>query len=88
MMNLKIISIRPVPKGSGKTIARFDLELDGSMRVYGLVLREYPDGVRTIAGPQSEGRRFATFIPEVAEKITKLASNAYEGTNAYVSIAS
>jgi|GEM_PF-3263054 len=87
-MNLKIISIRPVPKGSGKTIARFDLEVEGGLRMYGLVLREHPDGARSVAGPQFEGRRFATFIPEVAEKITKLASNAYEGTNAYVSIAS
>ncbi len=78
-MTMRIVAIRPVPKGTGKTIARFDLEVEGGLRMYGLVLREHPDGVRAIAGPQCEGRRFATFLPEVATQITKLASEAYEG---------
>ncbi|MGH6774584.1 hypothetical protein [Brucella tritici] len=78
-MTIRIVSIRPVPKGASKTIARFDLEVDGGLRIYGLVLREYPDGARSIAGPQCDGRRFATFLPDVASQITKLASQAYEG---------
>lgn len=81
-MTMRIISIRPVPKGAGKTVARFDLEIDGGLRIYGLILREHPEGTRTIAGPQCDGRRFATFLPEVANRITKLASHAYEGTYA------
>lgn len=80
---MKILQIRPVPKGTGKTIARFDLEINGGLRMYGLILREQPDGWRAIAAPQLEGRRFATFLPEVAAQITELASAAYDGgTNA------
>lgn len=68
-----------MPKGTGKTIARFDLEINGGLRMYGLVLREQPDGWRAIAAPQSDGRRFATFLPEIAAQITELASAAYDG---------
>lgn len=74
---MKILQIRPVPKDTGKTIARFDLEINGGLRMYGLVLRELPDGYRTIAGPQLDGRRFATFLPEIAAQITTIASDAY-----------
>jgi hypothetical protein len=65
-MSMRIVAIRPVPKGAGKTIARFDLEVEGGLRMYGLVLREHSDGARAIAGPQFGGRRFATFLPDVA----------------------
>lgn len=76
-----ILSIRPA-YGSGRNIARFDVEIGGSIRLYGLLLREFPDGARRIAGPQSDGRHFATFLPEIASEITAAASLALEGQHA------
>lgn len=80
-MNIRILDIRPVPPGAGRTIARFDLEIDGCIRLYGLILRELPDGSKRIAGPQESGRRFATFLPDIAEKIIE-AIAIFEGPNA------
>jgi hypothetical protein len=50
--------------------------------LYGLLLREFPDGGRRIVGPQVDGRHFATFLPEIASEITDAASTALEGRHA------
>ncbi|NGN44340.1 hypothetical protein G6N74_25030 [Mesorhizobium sp. CGMCC 1.15528] len=81
-MSPKILSIRPVPSGAGRTIARFDVELGGNIRLYGLLLREFPDGTRRIVGPQSDGRHFVTFLPCIAAEITSAASRELEGQHA------
>ena len=80
---MKILNIRPAPAGAGgRTLARFDVELGGNIRLYGLLLREFPDGTRRIAGPQSDGRHFVTFLPDIAAEITAAASTAFEGLHA------
>lgn len=82
-MTPRILSIRPAPSGAGgKNIARFDVELGGNIRLYGLILREFPDGARRIVGPQLDGRHFVTFLPDIASEITAAASTAFEGRNA------
>jgi hypothetical protein len=77
-MTPRILSIRPT-YGGGKNIARFDVELNGTLRLYGIILREFPDGTRRIVGPQCDGRHFVTFLPEVASAMTTAASIALEG---------
>jgi hypothetical protein len=82
-MTPRILAIRPAPAGAGgKNIARFDVEIGGNIRLYGLLLREFPDGTRRISGPQSDGRHFATFLPDIASAITSAASSAFEGQHA------
>ena len=80
-MTPTILSIRPT-YGGGHNIARFDVELGGCVRLYGLLLREFPDGTRRTVGPQSDGRHFATFLPKIASEITAAASIALEGQHA------
>lgn len=80
---MKILSIRPLPHGGGdRNLARFDVEVNGNIRLYGLLLHQFPDGTRRIAGPQSNGRHFVTFLPDIAAEITNAASIAYEGRDA------
>ncbi|TIN37612.1 MAG: hypothetical protein E5Y32_26470 [Mesorhizobium sp.] len=74
--------MRPEPPGCGSVIARFDIALTDSCRLYGLKLVEKPDGRRMTYSPQS-GVRLATFTPALAEEITRAASVALGGLNAY-----
>ena len=80
---MKILSIRPLPHGGGeKNLARFDVEISEHLRLYGLLLRQWPDGTRRIAAPQANGRHMATFHSALAAEITDFASSAFEGLNA------
>ncbi|KQZ99567.1 hypothetical protein ASD64_14645 [Mesorhizobium sp. Root157] len=80
---MKILSIRPLPHGGGeKNLARFDVEVSEQLRLYGLLLRQWPDGTRRIAAPQANGRHMVTFHSVLAAEITDHASQAYEGHNA------
>lgn len=76
---MKIISIRPAPPGEGKTLARFDIELTPELRMYDLRLVQTESGRRLTYSQNAAGRRTATFVGTLADEITTLASNAFNG---------
>lgn len=69
---MHIISLRPAPPGSGKLVARFDIQLDG-MRLYNLSLKQTGVGLRVFA-PSAFGSAAVTFTPEFASELIALAS--------------
>jgi len=69
---------RPPSSGGARTIARFTVQL-GDVRLYGLLLREFPDGTRRTIAPNVGGQHCASFQPTIAEKITEAASKALLG---------
>jgi hypothetical protein len=70
-----ILNIKRAPPGaSGNILAYFDAEISPELRLYGLSLREYPDGNRRISSPNAQGRRVVTFAPTLAELLTQAAS--------------
>lgn len=82
-MSVSIQSIEPVERpasfpGAARTIAKFTVELDG-VRLFGLHLRERPDGSRVTVAPNIAGRHSATFRRDIAEQLTAAASNALGG---------
>lgn len=83
MTGLSIQSIEPVERpasfpGAARTIAKFTVELDG-VRLFGLQLRERPDGSRVTVAPNVGGRHSVTFRRDIAEQLTAAASNALGG---------
>ena len=77
---MRILSIRPEPPGFGnaKTIARFDVEVNEHLRIYNIGLRQIDDGTRRVCAPNAYGKHSATFSPELAKLLAKLASEAYK----------
>lgn len=69
---MQIISFRPAPPGGDKTIARFDVRLDG-MRLYNLSLKRTGAGLRVFA-PSAFGCAAATFSHETAAALIALAT--------------
>lgn len=69
---------RPAPTGTARTIAKFTVDLDG-IRLFGLFLKELPDGSRRTVAPNIAGSHSATFRRDLAEKITLAASSALGG---------
>lgn len=67
---MQILSIRPEP-GGGKTLARFDVQLDG-MRFFNLTLKRTGAGLRVFA-PSAFGSAAMTFTPEISEALVALA---------------
>ncbi|MEW9617440.1 hypothetical protein AB3G45_26890 [Shinella sp. S4-D37] len=67
---MKIISIRPAGPG-GKTLARFDVQLDG-MRLFNLSLKQTGVGLRVFA-PSAFGSAAVTFTPEISAALIALA---------------
>lgn len=76
---MKILSIRPAPPGEGKTLARFDIELTPELRMYDLRLVQAADGRRLTYSQNAGGRRTATFVGDLADEISDLASKAFDG---------
>ena len=79
MRLLRIEPCRQVSSGGMTTIAFFDVEITDDIRFFGMRLIEAPSGKRVSYAPSSGGRRFATFAPALAERITALANDHYEG---------
>lgn len=78
-----ILSIRPAPPGaSSNTLAYFDAEVSPELRLYNLVLRQYPDGNRRTAAPNAHGRHTATFAPTLGERLTNAATIALRSLQA------
>lgn len=72
---MKIISIRPAPPGSGKTLARFDAEIVEGVKAYDLKLVQGATGPR-VYGPSLYGGSAITFAPVVADVLANLALEA------------
>ncbi|MER9032412.1 hypothetical protein [Mesorhizobium sp. M0674] len=71
---MNIIAIRPA--AGPKTLAYFDLEIGGHLRIYNLILRRNTEGkLRTVA-PQACGKHAVTFLPKFAEQISQAAAAA------------
>jgi DNA-binding cell septation regulator SpoVG len=73
---MQILSIRPAPPGTGRTIALFDIALTDELRVYDVRLIQTEDGRYLSYAPNSHGRRVATFAPRLANEISRVASTA------------
>lgn len=69
---------RPAPPGGARTVAKFTVEIDG-LRLFGLLLRELPDGSRRTVAQNIAGRHSVTFRRDLAEQITAAASKALGG---------
>lgn len=69
---MKILSIRPAPPGAGNARARFDIELEGGLRLYHLKLAETPSGWRVFA-PSAFGEAVATFTHELTADLVSAA---------------
>lgn len=72
---MKILSIRPAPPGSGKTLARFDAEIVEGIKAYDLKLVKGSTGPR-VYGPSLYGGAAVTFSPAVADVLANLAMEA------------
>lgn len=78
---MHILSIRPAPPGTGRTVALFDIALTNELRLYDVRLIQTEDGRYLSYAPNSHGRRTATFAPSLANEISRAASAALrEGT--------
>lgn len=69
---------RPPSQSGTRTLAKFTVDLDG-VRIFGLLLRELPDGTRRTVAPNLGGQHVVTFRRDLAEKITDAASNTFKG---------
>lgn len=69
---MEILWIRPLPPGSGNTVARLNVALDCGVRLFGLRLVA-KHGKHLLYGPNASGAGVVTFTPELADKIAKLA---------------
>jgi len=73
-----ILSVTPLPGGTStgpRMVARFSVQI-GEIRLHNLLLREWPDGNRRVIAGNIAGMHCASFQPEIAAKITALASAA------------
>jgi hypothetical protein len=77
IQTLTAVERPPSPSGA-RTLARFTVDLDG-VRIFGLLLRELPDGSRRTVAPNLGGQHVATFRRDLAEQITAAASAALYG---------
>ncbi|HEV7305226.1 hypothetical protein [Ensifer sp.] len=78
IQTIEAVDRPPSSPGGAKTIARFTVQL-GDVRLYNLLLREFPDGTRRTISPNVGGQHCASFKPAVAEKITAAATLALLG---------
>jgi hypothetical protein len=70
---VKILSIRPVPPGTGNTLAHFDLELNSHIRLFNLALRQRPGDLTWTVAPNAFHERTAAFGTEFNRAISDLA---------------
>ncbi len=68
---MKILEIRPVRYGNGKTVARFDIELSPGVKAYDCKLVDGDNGWR-VFGPSIGGGAAVTFSIDIATKIAEL----------------
>jgi len=82
---MRILDIRPdgyrTANGS-KTLALFDLEVTGGIRIYNIAYRELPNGEKRVIAPNAHGKRAATFDLPTARELTRMAAIAYSDMGA------
>lgn len=69
---MKILSIHPALPG-GEALARFDVELPGRLRLFGLTLKRTRTGELRVWPPNCGGRHAASLHPELALEIAQAA---------------
>jgi hypothetical protein len=80
--SLKILDIRPVPLGTGNTLARFDLELNQHIRLFNLALRQRPGDLTWTVAPNAFQERTAAFGTEFNRAISDLALKSLQELSA------
>lgn len=78
---MRVISARPHGPG-GKTIARFDAELDNGVRAFDLKLVRGSDGLR-VYGPSLHAGSAITFPAAIADQLAVLALEAVARYGSY-----
>jgi hypothetical protein len=73
---VKILAIRHLQVPGAE--ARFDIEINEHLRLFGLLLKRSRDGRLRTYAPNSCGKHVASFHPILAEKITSAATAALE----------
>jgi hypothetical protein len=83
---VRILSIVPCPTYADTErfpcVARFDVEVEGRLRLYNLRLLRAPDGTHLTYAPSAAGKRCATFTPDFAKELTAAAMAALGGRTA------
>ena len=78
---MRILSIDPHPwpgEGRLRNIAKFDVELTDSIRLYAMRLLQTAGGKHLVYAPSAGGKRCASFAPDLAIEITSAAVAALE----------
>lgn len=75
---MRVLYCHRVDEPGARCVATVDVELNDHLRLYGLRLLRMPDGKHFIYAPQSGQRRVATFSKPMAERLTRLALEAFE----------
>ena len=70
---VKILDIRPVPPGTGSTLARFDLELNQHIKLFNLALRQRGDEPAHVCAPNAFQDRTAGFSASFNKALAELA---------------
>lgn len=74
---MRILSIHPTHGAVAK--ARFDVEINEHLRLYGLILKYTSNGHPRTQAPRTNSGHSATFHPVLASQITAAAVAALEG---------
>lgn len=69
---MRILAIRPAPPGSA-TLARFDLQLNGHLRLYNLALRQRGEEPAHVCAPNAFNERVAGFSAPFNKALAELA---------------
>lgn len=73
---MKILSIRRLQAPGAE--ARFDVEINEHLRLFGLLLKRARNGALRTYAPNNCGKHVASFHPDLASKITAAAVAALE----------
>ncbi|GEM_PF-1675237 len=82
---MRILALRPGvddPRRRFRLRAIFDVQLDDDVRLFGLHLMQAPDGRHLTFAPSKHGQKVATFSPDMAQRLTELATKELEGIDA------
>ncbi|MEQ1950546.1 hypothetical protein [Mesorhizobium sp. CN2-181] len=74
---MKILSIRRLQAPGAE--ARFDVEINEQLRLFGLLLKRSQSGQWRTYAPNSCGKHVASFHPDLATRITAAATAALGG---------
>jgi hypothetical protein len=73
---MQILEIRPVPSGTGRTLAHFDVAITDDCRIYGLKLVSTSNGRRVVHPPKSYGERVVSLSASLYADIQRAVGAA------------